>query len=36
MTEAIPTLRAFLNDSSPDVRQAAEAAIENLEDYFSD
>jgi hypothetical protein len=36
MTDAIPTLRPFLNDSSPDVRQAAETAIENLEDYLSD
>lgn len=36
MTDAILTLRAFLNDSSPDVRQAAETAIENLEDYLFD
>jgi HEAT repeat protein len=35
MTNVIPTLRPFLNDSSPDVRQAAETAIENLEDYLS-
>ena len=36
MTDVISILRPFLNDSSPDVRQAAETTIENLEYYLSD
>ncbi|MGK7949974.1 MAG: HEAT repeat domain-containing protein [Xenococcaceae cyanobacterium] len=34
LVEAIPVLRPLLNDSSIEVRQAAETAIKNLASYI--